>query len=370
MSPRSAKRDHAGGTTSAVVQLDRALQPRGDVRVVGRDRRVRSRAPPGARRAGRGRVRPVSVSRCPVGSSHSSSSGSCASARAIATRCCSPPDSSDGRWSSRAARPTSARTSPGSRRRCRRDRAAKATFSNALKYGSRFALWKTYARPRARIAPRAAASRVASGCPSTRRHRRSARRDLRAHAATSSCPSRSVRASATRSPGSQREVDAVERAHARRLAFAVDDTESARVAARASDRHPVAHLDDTVGPFGDTLGVRDDDDGAAAIAQPASASSTIRSFASSSSAVGSSARTSGARRAAARRDRNALLLATRKRARPPPAVLCETERLERTSRRITARRAREPERELDVLAAESHGQRFPLWKTSARSRAR
>ncbi len=36
---------------------------------------------------------PVEMSRAPVGSSHSSTSGRLAMARAMATRCCSPPDS-------------------------------------------------------------------------------------------------------------------------------------------------------------------------------------------------------------------------------------------------------------------------------------
>ena len=41
-----------------------------------------------------------------VGSSKSKISGSFASARAIATLYCSPPESSDGRWSRRSPRPT------------------------------------------------------------------------------------------------------------------------------------------------------------------------------------------------------------------------------------------------------------------------
>ena len=49
---------------------------------------------------------PVAVSRLPVGSSASRSRGSVTRARAIAARCASPPESSDGRWSARAARET------------------------------------------------------------------------------------------------------------------------------------------------------------------------------------------------------------------------------------------------------------------------
>ena len=48
----------------------------------------------------------VSSSRFPVGSSASSTLGSLTSARAIAVRCCWPPDSSVGRWAARSARPT------------------------------------------------------------------------------------------------------------------------------------------------------------------------------------------------------------------------------------------------------------------------
>ena len=45
-------------------------------------------------------------SRFPVGSSASTSSGWVSRARAIETRCCSPPESSDGRWVMRWPRPT------------------------------------------------------------------------------------------------------------------------------------------------------------------------------------------------------------------------------------------------------------------------
>ena len=57
---------------------------------------------------------PVAESSAPVGSSHSRIAGFWAIARAIATRCCSPPESCAGKWSSRSARPTSASASAGS----------------------------------------------------------------------------------------------------------------------------------------------------------------------------------------------------------------------------------------------------------------
>src|SRR5438034_1009911 len=47
-------------------------------------------------------------SRLPVGSSARITLGPFMSARATATRCCSPPESSPGRWRRRSARPTSA----------------------------------------------------------------------------------------------------------------------------------------------------------------------------------------------------------------------------------------------------------------------
>jgi hypothetical protein len=46
------------------------------------------------------------VSRLPVGSSASSTAGSVTMARAMATRCCCPPDSSAGVWCSQPPRPT------------------------------------------------------------------------------------------------------------------------------------------------------------------------------------------------------------------------------------------------------------------------
>ena len=59
-------------------------------------------------RSNRSNTRPAVVSsRSPVGSSANSSRGEPTSARANATRCCSPPDNSPGRWSLRSSRSTS-----------------------------------------------------------------------------------------------------------------------------------------------------------------------------------------------------------------------------------------------------------------------
>ena len=75
--------------------------------------------------AGPSRRRPEAESRLPVGSSASSSAGSPTTARAIATRCFSPPDSSCGRWSSRwpgrpGPAPRSARRRRSAQRHARR----------------------------------------------------------------------------------------------------------------------------------------------------------------------------------------------------------------------------------------------------------
>src|SRR5207248_3914765 len=59
----------------------------------------------------------VPSSRLPVGSSASSTLGSLTSARAIATRCCWPPDNSEGRCPARAARPPSDSAARARRRR-------------------------------------------------------------------------------------------------------------------------------------------------------------------------------------------------------------------------------------------------------------
>ena len=58
-------------------------------------------------------VMPVVTSSAPVGSSQSRTSGRFAMARAIATRCCSPPLSWEGKWSMRWLRPTIASASSG-----------------------------------------------------------------------------------------------------------------------------------------------------------------------------------------------------------------------------------------------------------------
>ena len=76
----------------------------------------------------------VCGSRLPVGSSASRSLGALASARAMAVRCCSPPDSCAGRWSSRSAEPQHAQqlAARALRRRARPRRGSSAACSDVL----------------------------------------------------------------------------------------------------------------------------------------------------------------------------------------------------------------------------------------------
>mmetsp|Transcript_2056 Transcript_2056/g.4809 ORF Transcript_2056/g.4809 Transcript_2056/m.4809 type:complete len:174 (-) Transcript_2056:109-630(-) len=88
------------------------------------------------------------VSRSPVGSSRSSSSGLLASALAMVTRCCSPPDNSDGKCSIRSCRPTSVRRCAALSWRALfvifpRIVIGSSTFSNADIVASRLKVWKT-----------------------------------------------------------------------------------------------------------------------------------------------------------------------------------------------------------------------------------
>mmetsp|Transcript_27293 Transcript_27293/g.89115 ORF Transcript_27293/g.89115 Transcript_27293/m.89115 type:complete len:130 (+) Transcript_27293:253-642(+) len=88
------------------------------------------------------------VSRSPVGSSKSSSSGLLASARAMATRCCSPPDNSDGKWSMRSHNPTVVRSSTARFCLCFLLRTPRrvigsSTFSKADMVARRLNVWKT-----------------------------------------------------------------------------------------------------------------------------------------------------------------------------------------------------------------------------------
>jgi competence protein ComEC len=89
----------------------------------------------------------VSSSRLPEGSSASSTRGSLTSARAIAARCCWPPESSVGRWNARSASPTWSSACIAFSRRSGRvilsGTKAVSTFSTALSVGIKLKDWKT-----------------------------------------------------------------------------------------------------------------------------------------------------------------------------------------------------------------------------------
>ena len=106
--PRRRGRRFPPGSRRSGRRASRAAAVRGR-----RARRRGSRRRPSRRGSSRARSRrsitsaPVCVSRFPVGSSARITRGPTTSARAIATRCCSPPERCAGRCDARSARPTS-----------------------------------------------------------------------------------------------------------------------------------------------------------------------------------------------------------------------------------------------------------------------
>ena len=116
---------------------------------------------------------PVVVSRLPVGSSaRRTRRGSRTRARAMAARCASPPESSDGRCDSRWARPTRSRPR---RARSRHSSAGTpayssgvSTFSATVSWGIRWKDWKTKPMLRLRTRDSSTSSRLATGIPSSR----------------------------------------------------------------------------------------------------------------------------------------------------------------------------------------------------------
>ena len=85
---------------------------------------------------------PVAPSRLPVGSSAKISAGRATKARAIATRCCSPPESCAGIMAEAMAEPDPAQAPPRARAKASRspaDSSGTATFSSAVIVGIR---WK------------------------------------------------------------------------------------------------------------------------------------------------------------------------------------------------------------------------------------
>src|SRR5579884_1981028 len=113
----------------------------------------------------------VSGSRLPVGSSARKMRGRCTRARAMATRCCSPPESSSGNLVSLSSRPTiqSASSTFSLRWRCpgRVTCSAKATFCATVERGSSLKSWKTMPNLRRSLGSRRRGMRVISE-PSTK----------------------------------------------------------------------------------------------------------------------------------------------------------------------------------------------------------
>jgi len=113
-----------------------------------------------------------SESRFPVGSSAHTIAGRCTSARATATRCCSPPESWSGRWPALPPSPTLSNVS--SARALARlppipcNSMGSSTFSAALSTGSRLKAWKTKPMYLPRYAVRWLSPSPARLAPSTR----------------------------------------------------------------------------------------------------------------------------------------------------------------------------------------------------------
>src|SRR5881396_934290 len=116
---------------------------------------------------------PAFESRFPVGSSAIRIAGSPTSARAMATRWRSPPDSSSGRCPMRSERPNrssslSARTRRSLRGTPPRYLSGSATFSSTVSRGIRLNVWKTKPTLRLRTRARRLPDRVPTSSPSNR----------------------------------------------------------------------------------------------------------------------------------------------------------------------------------------------------------
>ena len=196
-----------------VAHADLAAGAAGDLAVVGDEHDGDAALGVRAARAAPSPRRRCAVSRLPVGSSASSSVGSPTSARAIATRCCSPPDSWPGRCSSRCPRPTALERGRGplaalARAAPRGRPAAAPTLSSALVRPSSWKDWKTKPMVRLRSSASSASDSVGDvAAADPQRARRSAGRGSRAGASASTCRSRTGRRSATYSPGSIAQAD-------------------------------------------------------------------------------------------------------------------------------------------------------------------
>ena len=116
----------------------------------------------------------VRVSRLPVGSSHSRIGGRLTSARAMATRCCWPPESWFGRWSQPVgqadarehARPPACFRSR--RGQSRLYSSGTSTFSSAVVRDSRLKFWKMKPMRRLRICASWSGFKPATSSPARR----------------------------------------------------------------------------------------------------------------------------------------------------------------------------------------------------------
>ena len=192
----------------AVAQPDHPARGGGDLRVVGdhedRDAAARSGSARGCRMPA-----PAPESRLPVGSSARMIAGRPTSARAMATRWHSPPDSSPGRCVGPVARPTSVERGCGGRRVApcagtARGTAARSPRSPARTgVGSRKNCWNTKpmpARPDPGQSPVGQPVDGLPGHPDAARGR--AAPGCRRWPAASTCPSRTVRRSRRTRPSS------------------------------------------------------------------------------------------------------------------------------------------------------------------------
>ena len=133
--------------------------------------------------------------------------GSPTSARAMATRCCSPPDSCDGRWPSRCPRPTASSAAAARSRRSARAHAAVDQRQRDVvqRAGARRAAGRTGRRSRscgcAASASSASPRRRDVAAADPQRAGRRAGRGSRAGASASTCPTRTGRRRRRTRPG-------------------------------------------------------------------------------------------------------------------------------------------------------------------------
>ena len=131
-------------------------------------------APPASQcpRRSRSTASPVTLSSAPVGSSASSRIRSPTTARAMATRCCSPPESASGNRPASSRSPSRSSVCRAFRRAVRRSTPSSSsgseTFSSAVRPSIMFSCWNTYPMRRLRRRARAATPTDARSTPSTR----------------------------------------------------------------------------------------------------------------------------------------------------------------------------------------------------------